>query len=92
MLVPNQQPKCAYCGKPIPQESAGPDTPWLMEKAGYGLRMIQWRPQSRPIWDLEAFYQLCSFACAQPMIEDFVRKERWRLAGLKTPKKEKVHP
>jgi hypothetical protein len=54
-----------------------------MEKAGYGLRMIQWRPQSRAIWDLASFYQLCSFKCAEPMILDFVRKERWRIGADK---------
>jgi hypothetical protein len=60
-----------------------------MEKAGYGLRMIRWRPEARHIWDLDAFYQLCSFACAEPMILDFVKKEKWRIGATKV--KEKVH-
>ena len=78
-----EQKKCDYCGKPIPQEETGPGTPWLYEKAGYGLRVIRWRPQSRPVWDLDAFYQLCKFACAEALILDFVKKEKWNVGEEK---------
>jgi hypothetical protein len=71
--------KCAYCGKPIPQSTLGTDTPWLMEKHGYGLRVLPWNPQSRVIWDLGMFYQFCKFACVEPMILDFVKKQKWHV-------------
>jgi hypothetical protein len=62
-----------------------------MEKAGYGLRLIQWRPQSRAIWDLSAFYQLCSFACTEPMALDFIKKEKWRIGQMRAALKERTH-
>lgn len=76
----SERKKCEYCGRPVPLEPSPEDAAWLMEKASLGLRMIRWLPQSRAIWDLDAFYQLCSFDCAERLILDFVRKEKWRAA------------
>lgn len=81
--------KCDYCGKPVPLEPSTENPAWLMEKASMGLRLIRWLPQSRIVWDLSAFYQFCSFACAEHLILDFIRKERWR-SGQHRVGKEKV--